>query len=86
MSKVQKHLPLSLLLKIVENTVCNVADEKYNGAIHHTEEMTPKSKNDEIVVFKSFFQASLCLPMHPMVATILNKMKFTCIILPLMKY
>lgn len=37
------------------------------------EETTPQPKNDEIVVFKSFFQAELWLPMYRMIAPILKK-------------
>lgn len=37
------------------------------------EETTPKSKSNEIVVFRSFFQADLWMPMHKMFANVLKK-------------
>jgi hypothetical protein len=36
------------------------------------EETTPKPENDEVVVFKSFFKAGLRLPMHRMIADVLE--------------
>jgi hypothetical protein len=37
------------------------------------EETIPKSKNDEVVVFKSFFKAGLRFPLHGMIAEVLEK-------------
>jgi hypothetical protein len=37
------------------------------------EETTPKPKDDEIIVFKSFFHVGLQLPIHWMVGEVLNK-------------
>lgn len=36
-------------------------------------EMTPKPKNNEVVVFRSFFQASLRLPMYRIIAKVLKR-------------
>jgi hypothetical protein len=36
-------------------------------------ETIPESQEDEIVVFKSFFQAGLQLPIHTMAAEVLKK-------------
>jgi hypothetical protein len=36
------------------------------------EETTPESKNDEIVVFKSFFKAGLRFPLHEMIGEVLD--------------
>jgi len=36
------------------------------------EETTPKPKNDEVVVFKSFFKAGLRFPLHEMIGEVLN--------------
>jgi hypothetical protein len=37
------------------------------------EETTPKPRNDEVVVFKSFFKAGLRFPFNKMIAEVLNK-------------
>jgi hypothetical protein len=37
------------------------------------EETIPKPKNDEVVVFKSFFKAGLRFPLHGMIAEVLEK-------------
>jgi hypothetical protein len=37
------------------------------------EETTPKSKSNKIVVFRSFFQANLRMPMYKMFANVLKK-------------
>jgi hypothetical protein len=36
------------------------------------EETTPEPKNDEVVVFKSFFKAGLRFPLHEMIGEVLN--------------
>jgi hypothetical protein len=36
------------------------------------EETTPKPKNDEVVVFKSFFKAGLRFPLHEMIGEVLD--------------
>jgi hypothetical protein len=36
------------------------------------EEITPKPKKDEVVVFKSFFKAGLRFPLHEMIADVLE--------------
>jgi hypothetical protein len=36
------------------------------------EEITPKPEKDEVVVFKSFFQAGLRFPLHEMIADVLE--------------
>jgi hypothetical protein len=36
------------------------------------EETTPKPKDDEVVVFKSFFRAGLWFPLHEMIGEVLN--------------
>jgi hypothetical protein len=36
------------------------------------EEITPEPKNDEVVVFKSFFKAGLRFPLHEMIGEVLN--------------
>lgn len=41
-------------------------------------ETPPEPKEDEIVVFESFFQARLQLPMFRMIAEVLKSMRFTC--------
>jgi hypothetical protein len=40
-----------------------------------SEETTPKPKDDEIVVFKSFFRECLWLPIHQMDGEVLKKYK-----------
>jgi hypothetical protein len=37
-----------------------------------SEETTPEHKNDEVVVFKSFFKAGLWFPLHEMIGEVLN--------------
>jgi hypothetical protein len=37
-----------------------------------SEETTPEPKNDEVVVFKSFFKAGLRFPLHEMIGEVLN--------------
>jgi hypothetical protein len=37
------------------------------------EEVTPKPKKDEVVVFKSFFKAGLRFPLHGMIADVLER-------------
>jgi hypothetical protein len=37
------------------------------------DEMTPKSKNNEFVVFRSFFKVGLRLPMYRMIVKVLKK-------------
>jgi hypothetical protein len=39
------------------------------------EETIPKPKNDEVVVFKSFFKAGLRFPLHGMIAEVLEKFR-----------
>jgi hypothetical protein len=43
------------------------------------EETTPKSKNDKVVVFKSFFKAGLRFLLHEMIGEVLDIMKSTFI-------
>jgi hypothetical protein len=40
------------------------------------DETTPKSKKDEVVIFKSFFRAGLRLPMYQLIAKVLYKYMF----------
>jgi hypothetical protein len=39
------------------------------------EETTPKPKNDEVVVFRSFFKAGLRFPLHEMIGDVLEDFK-----------
>jgi hypothetical protein len=39
------------------------------------EEITPKPKNDEVVVFRSFFKAGLRFPLHGMITDVLENFK-----------
>jgi hypothetical protein len=48
--------------------------EADKGLVHFGgEETIPKPKNDEVVVFKSFFKAGLRFPLHGMIAEVLEK-------------
>jgi hypothetical protein len=40
------------------------------------EETTPKPKNDEVVVFKSFFRAGLRFPLNEMIGVVLKNLKY----------
>jgi hypothetical protein len=40
------------------------------------EETTPTPKDDEVVVFKSFFRAGLRFPLNKMIGEVLKKLKF----------
>jgi hypothetical protein len=41
------------------------------------EETIPKPKNDEVVVFKSFFKAGLRFPLHGMIVEVLEKFRIS---------
>jgi hypothetical protein len=43
------------------------------------EEVTPKPKKDEVVVFKSFFKAGLRFPLHGMIADVLERFDSGCL-------
>jgi hypothetical protein len=48
--------------------------EADKGLVHFGgEETIPKPKNDEVVVFKSFFKAGLRFPLHGIIAEVLEK-------------
>lgn len=38
-----------------------------------SDETTPKSKSNEVVVFRSFFRAGLWMPMYKMIVNVLKK-------------
>lgn len=42
-------------------------------------ETVPGPKDDEVVVFRSFFCKGLCFPMYEMIVEVLKKMKYTYI-------
>jgi hypothetical protein len=43
------------------------------------EEVVPKPKDDEVVVFKSFFRAGLRFPLYDIIGEVLNILKYTFI-------
>jgi hypothetical protein len=42
-------------------------------------ETVPEPKDDEVVVFRSFFREGLCFPMYGMIVEVLKKLKYTYI-------